>query len=122
MHSRKTRRRTIFYRGIETFEPVEGPPMQQTSLPRAAYADAPYNRQAFHKPHTSLSTTGHFLNTIGILSPLVIGEFVKDPERKWRFTRIAVIATAALSEGLYTHRIHRERLEREQQRERSAQR
>ena len=37
-------------------------------------------RQAFHHPRTTMSATGHWLKTLGILSPLVIGEFVKDPE------------------------------------------
>jgi hypothetical protein len=90
----------------------------QSRLLPATRAEMPHDRQPFHKPHTALSATGHWLKTIGILSPLLIGEFVKDPERRWRFTRIAVIATAALSEGLYTHRIQRERQERDEQRER----
>jgi hypothetical protein len=75
-------------------------------------------RQAFHHPRTTMSATGHWLKTLGILSPLVIGEFVKDPEQRWRYTRIAVIATAALTQGLYARRVQKEREERKQERER----
>ena len=89
----------------------------QCRPPATGSADMPRDRQPFHKPHTALGV-GHWLKTLGILSPLIIGEFVKDPEQRWRYTRIAVVATAALSQGLYTHRIERERQERDECRQR----
>lgn len=90
-----------------------------TYQPRATHPDAQHNtRQPFHQPHTSISSAAHWLKTAGILSPLLIHEFVKDPEQRWRYTRIAVIATAALAQGLFVHRIHRERQERQGHRER----
>lgn len=52
----------------------------------------------------------------GILSPLVIGELVKDPEKKWRFIRVSSVAVALISEGLHVHRLNHERREREAQR------
>ena len=90
----------------------------QTYPPRPTYPDAQHSRQAFHHPHTSLGAAGHWIKTLGILSPLVIGEFVKDPDKRWRWIRIASVATALVSEALWTHRIHHERQEREEQRER----
>ncbi len=57
------------------------------------------------------SSTGHWIRTAGILAPLVIGEFVHDPDKRWRFTRIASVSVALISEGLYTHRINQERRE-----------
>jgi sirohydrochlorin ferrochelatase len=90
----------------------------QGRLSSSGGADTPHRRQPFYKPHTALSTTGHWLKTVGMLSPLIIGEFVKDPERRWRYTRMAVIATAALSQGLHANRIERERQEGGEQRER----
>jgi hypothetical protein len=45
----------------------------------------------------------------GILSPLVIGELVKDPDKRWRWIRIASVLTAFGAEALYTARIQRER-------------
>jgi hypothetical protein len=72
---------------------------------RAAAAE----RQAFNKPHTSLGTTGHWIREAGILAPLVISEFVKDGEQKWRYIRMASIATALVSEGLWAAKIHKER-------------
>jgi hypothetical protein len=56
-----------------------------------------------------MGATGHWVKTAGILAPLVIGEFVKDNEQKWRLIRLASVATALVSEGLYTSRIVRER-------------
>jgi hypothetical protein len=53
------------------------------------------------------------VRTAGILSPLVIGELVKDPEKKWRFIRVSSVAVALISEGLHVHRLNRERRERE---------
>jgi len=67
-------------------------------------------RQAFHNPHTSYGV-GHWIKTAGILAPFVIGEFVKDADKRWRLIRGAAVATALLSEGMYTHRIKREREE-----------
>jgi len=75
-------------------------------------------RQAFHHPHTSLGAVGHCLRTAGILAPLIIGEFVKDHEKRWRWTRIAAVATAGVSEVLYAHRIEKERERCAEKRER----
>jgi hypothetical protein len=69
---------------------------------------APY-RQAYHKPHTSLGAAGHWVREAGILAPLIISEFVKDPGKQWRYIRIASVATALFSEGMYTAKIHAER-------------
>jgi len=75
-----------------------------------------FPRQAFHRPHTSLGATGHWIKTLGILSPLVIGEFIKDPEQKWRAIRISSVATALLSEALWTHKINKEKEAAQQRR------
>lgn len=76
---------------------------------------APLTRQAHH---AAPSEIGHWVRTAGILSPLVIGELVKDPERKWRFIRVSSVAAALISEGLHVHRLNRERREREPARQR----
>jgi hypothetical protein len=76
---------------------------------RVSEPQAASRGQSFHKPHSSLGATGHWIKTAGILAPLVIGEFVKDHEQRWRYIRIASVATALVSEGLYTNRMHRER-------------
>ena len=66
-------------------------------------------RQAYHKPHSSLGAAGHWIREAGILAPLIISEFVKDPGKQWRYIRIASVATALLSEGMWTAKVHRER-------------
>jgi hypothetical protein len=68
-----------------------------------------YSRQAFHQPRTSVGAAGHWVKTAGILSPLLIHEMIKDPEQRWRWIRIGSVATAVLSEILWTNRIHKER-------------
>ena len=68
-------------------------------------------RQAFHHAHTHIGagSGGHWLKMAGVLSPLVIGELVKDPDKRWRYIRMAAVATALVSEGMYAHRIRQER-------------
>jgi hypothetical protein len=83
-----------------------------------AFQDGGARPHAYHKPHTSLGATGHWIKTAGILAPLVIGEFVKDPDQRWRYIRIASVATALISEGLWTNKIHKER-QHAQERERA---
>jgi hypothetical protein len=50
----------------------------------------------------------------GILSPLIIGELVKDTDKRWRWIRIASVATALVSEGFHTQRLMQERREERQ--------
>jgi hypothetical protein len=54
-------------------------------------------------------SAGHWIKMAGILSPLVIGELVKDHEKRWRWIRIASVATALTMEGMHAHRLRRER-------------
>lgn len=67
-------------------------------------------RQLTHTPPTEV---GHWVRTAGILAPLIIGEIVKDPDKKWRFIRITSVAMALISEGLHAQRLQRERRKRE---------
>ncbi len=83
--------------------------MAQTSLHRAAHADASVNRQPFHRPHTSLGAVGHWIHLLGVAAPLVIGEVIKDPNSRWRALRLASVGTALLSEAVWTHRLMKER-------------
>lgn len=66
-------------------------------------------RQPYHRPHTSLGAMGHILRTGGILTPLIIPELIKEPERQWRWIRIASVATALVSEGMWAAKIRKER-------------
>jgi hypothetical protein len=78
-------------------------------MPYGSHHQAAPLRQAYHKPHTSLGAAGHWVREAGILAPLIISEFVKDPGKQWRYIRIASVATALLSEGMWTAKVHRER-------------
>jgi hypothetical protein len=76
------------------------------------------DRRPVYHPNTTLGVIGHVVKTAGILAPLIIGELVKDTDKRWRWIRISSVATALLSEGLYTQRVQQERREREGRRER----
>ena len=73
------------------------------------WQDKEHHRRSHSKPPAVAGEVGHWVRTAGVLAPLIIGEFVKDPERKWRFVRITSIAAAVLSEGLHAHKNYRER-------------
>ena len=91
--------------------------LKEQSYPRhERYAGAHHHHQEFHKPHTAMGATAHWIRTAGILAPLIIGEFIKDPEKKWRAVRIATVATTLISEGLYTNKVRHDR-ERSRERE-----
>jgi hypothetical protein len=78
-------------------------------MPYGSHHQAAQYRQPYHKPHTSLGAAGHWIREAGILAPLVISEFVKDPGKQWRYIRMASVLTALFSEGMYTAKIHAER-------------
>lgn len=88
--------------------------MPLNSSPHAQAANTHSSRQAFHHPRTSVGSAGHWMKTLGILSPLVIHEMIKDPEQRWRWIRISAVATALVSEALWANRIRAERQERAQ--------
>jgi hypothetical protein len=44
---------------------------------------------------------------------------VKDSEKRWRLIRVASVATALVSEGMWTAKIQRERNECREERERA---
>jgi hypothetical protein len=82
----------------------------QTAAEHEQY-ERDHPREAFARSHITLGAAGHWIKTAGILAPLVIGEFVKDADKRWRYIRLASVATALISEGLYTNRIRQQREE-----------
>jgi hypothetical protein len=82
-----------------------------------AQAPQHHQRQQFHHAQTSMGAMGHVIRTGGVLAPLIIGEFVKDADKRWRYIRIASVATALISEGMYAAHVGRERQERQAERE-----
>ena len=78
-------------------------------MPHGSHQHVSPHRQPYHKPHTSLGAAGHWVREAGILAPLIISEFVKDPGRQWRYIRMASIATALFSEGMWKAKVHKER-------------
>ena len=96
--------------------PGEMEPRAAQTYPKSNYQDTPYPRQCFQRAHTSVGagSAGHWLRMAGILSPLVIGEIVKDADKRWRWIRISAVATALVSEGLYANRIRQQREEQKE--------
>jgi hypothetical protein len=75
---------------------------------RSGQRICPAHREAFHRSRTSLGAA-HWLREAGILAPLVVSEFVKDPPRQWRYIRMISIGTALLSQGMWAMKVDRER-------------
>jgi hypothetical protein len=85
---------------------------------RAPVSLPEHSGRPFRSARSSIGagSAGHWLRMAGILSPLVIGELVKDADQKWRWIRISAVATALVSEGIHAHRVSERR--EEQRRER----
>jgi len=66
-------------------------------------------RQAIHHPRTSLGAAGHWIHLAAIAAPLIIGEVIKDPDKRWRALRIASVGAAVASEAVWTHRLSKDR-------------
>ena len=66
--------------------------------------DSYAQKAAFRHASNSLGfagVAGHMVRTGAILAPLVIGEFVKDPDKKWKAIRLTAVAAAVISEAMY---------------------
>jgi hypothetical protein len=68
-------------------------------------------RQAFHHAstslggaHTLLGIGGHWVGLAGTLAPIVIGEFISDPAKRWRAVKLSAVGTALAYEILHTAR------------------
>ncbi len=88
--------------------------------PQPEPRERPEPRREFHHAQSSMGAVaviGQVVKTAGILAPLVIGEFVKDPDQRWRLIRMSSVATALVSQGLFTQRIQQERKDRDERRE-----
>ena len=75
----------------------------------ASYAPS---RQAFHRP-AGLGVAGHWIHLCAVLSPLVIGEMIPDPDKRWRWIRLSTAVSAVASEALWTHRLMKKRAQEE---------
>jgi hypothetical protein len=80
---------------------------------RHQYTPDPYaEKKAYRHASASLGfagVAGHMLRTGGILAPLIIGEFVKDPDKKWKAIRLSAVAAAVISEALYAYHYGKDR-------------
>lgn len=83
---------------------------------RGSTSGANYPRQQFHHPRSSLGATGHWVNLLGVAAPLIVGELVKDPEKRWRVLKLAAVGTALASEVVWTHRLSKDRKKDEEMR------
>jgi hypothetical protein len=81
------------------------------------YPATPRTGQAFGNARTSIGagSAGHWIRMAGILSPLVIGELIKDPDKRWRWIRIMAVATALTAEGFHAHHVRQRREEQQQE-------
>ena len=80
---------------------------QQVEHPN--WQEKEHHRRARRRQGAVEGEIGHWVRTAGILAPLIIGEFVKDPDKKFRFIRVTSVVAAVLSEGLHSHKVYRDR-------------
>jgi hypothetical protein len=89
---------------------------------RSAQPNHSYQNERDTEPqyprHRPPSAIGHWTRTLGALVPLVIGELVEDPKKKWRFIRVASVALAVINEASYAYAVQQDRRDREARRER----
>ncbi|MGJ5813606.1 hypothetical protein [Paludibaculum fermentans] len=71
------------------------------------------NRQQFNRPRTSMGAAGHWIHMAGLFAPIVIGELVKDADKRWRYVRLASVGTALAYEAAHTIREQQRNAERE---------
>ena len=82
---------------------------------RPNYGDG--HRQSFHHSRVALGATGHWIHLASVTAPLVIGEVIKDPEKRWRAMRLVAVVAAVASEAVWTHRLSKDRRKDEEARE-----
>ena len=76
----------------------------QTGMPDDD-VQAALRRSGFHHSRTSLGSmniAGHWVGLAGTLAPIVIGELIEDPNKRWRATRLTAVATAVAYEAVHT--------------------
>ena len=73
------------------------PPIQRN---RHEHVQAPFKRSK-----VCMGSSGHWIHMLGLLAPLVIGEVIKQPEKRWRAVRISALVTAAASEMFWRQRV-----------------
>ena len=84
---------------------------------RSDYGNGSHRGPAFHHPRTSHGATGRWIHLAGVAAPLLIGELVKDPDKRWRYLRLASVGVALASEVVWTHRLSKDRQKDEDTRE-----
>jgi len=63
-------------------------------------------RKPFQKPHAS---TGAIWRIIAAAAPLVIGEFVKDQDKRWRYIRLVSLVATIGTTASWQWRVKQER-------------
>jgi len=78
--------------------------MQPQSQHHEATNPAHYERQEYHNSRVMIGVS-HILRMAGSLSPLLILEFVKEPNQAHRWIKAASIITTGLNETLWACRV-----------------
>lgn len=76
---------------------------------RQAFQNSRTSLGAAHHPRASLGAAGHWIHLLSVAAPLVIGEVIKDSDKRWRAMRGVSVGTAILSEAVWTWRIAQDR-------------
>lgn len=66
---------------------------------------AALRRNGFQHVHTALGSMGllgHWVGLAGTLAPIVIGEVIDDPTKRWKVIRLASVGTSIAYEAVHT--------------------
>jgi hypothetical protein len=70
-------------------------------------------RQAFQYSRTAASPIVHAVKTLAMLSPLVVSEFVKDPDKQFKYARMAILGATLIDQVMWATHVRRDAKERQ---------
>jgi hypothetical protein len=79
-----------------------------------------HERVPFRRVHSShISPVVHIARTAATLSPLLLQEFVEDPNKRWRYARMAILGATLIDQIAFAVTAGRESKERQRCEDRS---
>jgi hypothetical protein len=73
------------------------------------WQDRESHRRAPRRHDPGAGEIGHWVRTLAMLAPLAITEFVPDAAKSKRLIRVTSVLAVVLSEGLHSHKLHKQR-------------
>ncbi|HEX4231143.1 MAG TPA: hypothetical protein VHZ07_20870 [Bryobacteraceae bacterium] len=75
---------------------------------------AHHENEAQHRRTDATFKVAHLVQLAGILTPVAVSHFIKEPENQWRAVRLASIITAVLTGGIWEAHNYKRKHEQQQ--------